>query len=763
MAREGLLTIPENGTMAKKSDTSHLSTLARARRWAAEFLAPAKEITQSGGLLYGSSPITVASLLQSGRKGARIRREIYGKWAYMEGDAIVSSALAMLVTSALGGNETTGDIVFIEAKPEAKKDKQKTKIVEEIAADLSRMFNRIAYPVAYTGATYGDAYARIYTDKSGVVDLYIDELVRPQLVQPYERGSRTVGYAVYTGEKAFERLDVSQLARMKMPRTQWVPQQGVVEKSLKLALTEDDIDALPIMPAMAGGSLLFAAEEAYDNLNASLLGLVGQRWMDSIDEQMLQVNLQQMTDEQQDKFIESIAKMLQSSKTRAEEAVKTGRPVMERVRHIVPVFNEKQLTTISSANGGSSGRTSNITIEDVMMHARLLSGAIGVDLSMLGFADQMAGGLGEGGWFRTSAQVAERARVIRVSLEEFFNAIIDIHTLRRYGVVFSAAERPWEIQFYGSISALEAERQKTRAEAMNSGLLLAQGIQQLRDMGANRKIMELFLTKVMLVDEDEAKVFAEITELAKPDDGMGGGGGFGGGAPGGGGRGSFGGAPDEEEEEEEPPAGGETLDSVADAGLIAWLSGLSSAGTLDGAGPATLGPEFRGYVNDPEGAIARLMREQRGHINQVWRRDGIGNIGLVYGDENGGLLHIAVKHRAEFQKLAQALKRGKVVRLPGDRRKAFIFNDTGSAPEVTVVALDWKGRKHAWVVTSYNDHDGRFSDRLRKKGVGATGATVDAADSMDLGDRQANANPSGKSIPRGQGNVKAPVHAGAGP
>jgi hypothetical protein len=61
---------------------------------------------------------------------------------------------------------------------------------------------------------------------------------------------------------------------------------------------------------MAGGSLLYSAEEAYDNLAASLLGLVGQRWMDSIDEQMVAVNLESMTIEQQRRFVDSVTTML---------------------------------------------------------------------------------------------------------------------------------------------------------------------------------------------------------------------------------------------------------------------------------------------------------------------------------------------------------------------------------------------------------------------------------------------------------------------
>lgn len=521
--------------MPTSTSTTPPGALARmgmsAKRWASSFLAPSKDIKAADTFLYGAGSTTVASLLGTGKRSARSRQAIYEKWALMESDAVVSSALLLLVTSALGGHETSGGLVFIEKTPDAAKDKRIGAIADEISADLTHLFNQSAFKLAYTGAAFGDAYARVYANDSGVVDLYVDEMVHPPLVQPFERGSRTVGYAVYTGPRNFERLDVSQLARLKMPRTQWVPQHGVMEKSLRLAITEDDLDSLPIMPAMAGGSLLYNAEESFDNLTASLLGLVGQRWMDSIDEQMLAVNLESMTLEQQNRFVESVKSMLLASKKRAEEAVSNGRPVMERIRHIIPVFNEKQLTQITPSNGGQSGRGGSISIEDVMLHARMLSGAIGVDLSMLGFADQLSGGLGEGGFFRASAQAAERARIIRVALADFFNQVVDVHTMRRYGVVFSPKERPWVINFFGSISALESEKQRTNAEMMNSGVLLAQSMQMMKDMGANKAIMAEFLTKRMMLDEDMAKLFASIVEAAPPggdgDTGEGGGG-FGG-------------------------------------------------------------------------------------------------------------------------------------------------------------------------------------------------------------------------------------------
>lgn len=500
-----------------------------SRAYKSANIDPAKQITQADSYLYGAGTTTVATLLGSGKRSAKARQFIYEKWSTMEADAICSSALKLLVTTALGGDKTTGQMVFIEKNPKFQDDKRLMSIADEIAEDLTDLFNRVAYQMGYTGSAFGDAYSRIYSNGRGVIDLHTDEMIRPPLVQPFERGSRTVGYAVYVGERNFERLDVSQLARLKMPRTQWVPQNGVIEKALRIALTEDDIDALPIMPSMAGGSLLYNAEESYDNLSASLVGLVGQRWMDSIDEQMVSVNLESMTKEQQDRFLASIKAMLVKSKALAESAVSGGKPIMERIRHIIPVFNEKQVTQIASGNGGQSGRTGTISIEDIMLHARLMSGAIGVDLAMLGFADQLSGGLGDGGFFRMSAQAAENSRSIRGSMSDFFNDVIDIHTLKRYGIVFPKNQRPWNINFYGSISALEAEEQTTQANKMNSAMLMVQAMQMFKEMGATKEMMLSFLSKEMMLNEDQAKLFAPIVDQ-KPPEGADGGGFPGGGA-----------------------------------------------------------------------------------------------------------------------------------------------------------------------------------------------------------------------------------------
>lgn len=518
----------ETKTQSKQTN-SILSKLGAAKKqFEKEQTDAMARITQADMYLYGGGVTTVASLLGKGRKLARARQLIYEKWQIMEADPIISSAILLLVTAALGGHETSGELVFIEQKAATETDTKLSKMVDEIREDLSSLFNSIAFQLAYVAAIYGDAFVRVYSAaKQGVISLDMNELIRPQMVQAFEQGGKTVGYAVTIGPKNFEKLSILQMARMRMPRTQWVPQFGVVEKSLRVAITEDDITKLPVLPSMVGGSLLFNAESAYDNLIAALLGLVGQRWLDSIDEQMMTVNCAGMNIEQQKRFLTSVKSMLSRSKEVAEQAIKYNRPVLERVRHIIAVNNDKQLTQLSPLGNGQ-GRNGGLTIDDIMLHAKLLAGALGVDLSMIGFADILSGGLGEGGFFRTSAQVAERARIIRTSLTECFNSIIDIHTLQKYGVVFDAADRPWQINFFGSISAYEAEKTRTRMEAQNSGAILVQTLQQAKDLGMDEVQMKEFLAKTMQLDEDQAELYAKIVNQKPPegDESMGGNGGF---------------------------------------------------------------------------------------------------------------------------------------------------------------------------------------------------------------------------------------------
>jgi hypothetical protein len=481
--------------------------------------SPADAVTSSG--FSTSSSVSTSALTGGTAGGARDRQSIYDTWQGMLRDPIVGGAMRMHTTAALGGHETTGDLVFIEATPG---DAGDDALVRELNNDLLRIFNRHAFQLAYNGACFGDAYARVYgVNGRGIVDICTDETMLPPLVQPYEQGNTTRVCVVACGPRQNVTLTMDQIVRLKMPRTAYVPQPMAVEKNWRQRVEEDDVEKLPLMPSLVGGSLLIDSEDQYQQFRTALLGMVGQRVLDSIDESLFTAQTAGMTKEQREEFVGSLTDVLKESKRVADEAVKSGRPLLARIRHILPIFQDKQLLQVQGLSSAGGGRAGSIGIDDVMLHAKLLSGSLGTDLTMLGFADMMSGGLGDGGFFRTSAQAAERSRNIRTALVDCFDELINLHLMHKRGVRYDGV-RPWKVNFYGSISALETERQKTAADAMNTGAILVQVLTGVRDLGIKKDAIQTLLSKIVKLDEDIAAELAGALSSAEPP----GGGGFGG-------------------------------------------------------------------------------------------------------------------------------------------------------------------------------------------------------------------------------------------
>ena len=495
---------------------SAIGKLFSGKTYTKEVAAAVQQIDPIESFLFGGPSISAPSILNNA--DARTRDQIYAKWAEMAACPIIHAAAKLQTTSALGGHETTGDIVFIE--PLAGADKATSKLVEDISRHLSPILNRHVYALSYTGFNYGDAYARLYTEQgAGLVDMRTDEFVRPELVLPYEQGNTTVGFVLASlRDSAPIRLSPLEMARLKMQREQYVPQMGLLQKALRMSLTENDVTNLPPLPANVGGSCLYPAEKPYDDLMAALVGISGQRLIDSIDESIVTANFQDMTEPQRKAISKSLENMFATSKGYADLVLKTKRPWLTRIRHLIPVFNEKQVVQV----GGQMGaRASTISVEDAMLYAKLLGGALGTDISLLGFADLLSGGLGEGGFFRVSAQSAETARHQRTALTDFIHHVISVHMLAKYGGVFDASARPYQISFYGSIAALEREKQDKQASAMNTGMQLAQALDAAKNLGMDAKQLKMFMSRVLMVDDDIAEQFASIADQQPPDQGMG--------------------------------------------------------------------------------------------------------------------------------------------------------------------------------------------------------------------------------------------------
>lgn len=455
--------------------------------------------------------VGIEMLLGNSGKPVRTRSQIYMKYHFMMQEGLISTALRNNVQMALGGHETTGETVFLEAKPDiSRADK---KMVDELAP-IVKMLNDSCHSMGFNAAGFGDSYARLYTVKGRGIVAFEHEPLFPPLVQPYEELGRTVGYVVSLGKKLQSKLSHMDVVRWKMPRMLTVPQMKAIENAQKINLDATDIrDIMPLV-GLVGGSLLEAAEQDFDNLYSASRGLVGQRIASSIEEVLLTLDLTDTTKEQRAKLIANTTKMLTAMKERAHRQIEEGIYSTSRNFNIMPVSSNKQLTQVSSISSGANGQ--NLGIEDVLYHAKKLAGTLGTDISQMGFADQLSGGLGDGGSNRTSAMGAERARMMRTSYTKTCNDTIDRHMIAKYGKCWPDSERPYTINFYGGIAALEAEKQSSSEKAMNKAAILVQILAQLRDLGMPQDVVAYMLAKVAELDAEGAEMFAKGLANAKP-------------------------------------------------------------------------------------------------------------------------------------------------------------------------------------------------------------------------------------------------------
>ena len=117
------------------------------------------------------------------------------------------------------------------------------------------------------------------------------------------------------------------------------------------------------------------------------------------------------------------------------------------------------------------------------------------------------------------------------------------------------------------------------------------------------------------------------------------------------------------------------------------------------------GVNFEGFKGKE--AVLKLLEEKRGQVKGAFYKEGLGEIDLVWGDENFGLRHILNKHGGEFENLAEQLSeiitKGEVLR-DNDRATLKYVNDNGDIFKVGLKG-NWKGEttKNKWIITAYKD------------------------------------------------------------
>ncbi|EAJ4505095.1 hypothetical protein C4E95_01700 [Campylobacter upsaliensis] len=113
------------------------------------------------------------------------------------------------------------------------------------------------------------------------------------------------------------------------------------------------------------------------------------------------------------------------------------------------------------------------------------------------------------------------------------------------------------------------------------------------------------------------------------------------------------------------------------------------------------GTNYAEFYRDGKGAVEKLLAEKQGQVSGAFYKEGLGEIDLVWGDENFGLRHIIDKHGDEFEDIAAELDEiiAKGVLEKGEHRYFIKHNDYKG-----MIALDYKGKEsNAWILTLYKD------------------------------------------------------------
>jgi hypothetical protein len=394
----------------------------------------------------------------------------YTEFDKMEQDPICGGALHMHVSNSLTFDEESGYSVQVESKTN-----ENDPIVKDLRNTFFEWQQENSKKILTNVAKYGCWGLRPYfTDDMKSIDLN-KTLTGPECHPSTFRIFESLGeYAgVYSEfqhpQKLPQLLEAWQFIVFKAPgnsfKTGLRPRRIHPEDPNYIFDILDDAPPPTLSEAWDyGRSIFYRAYSPWKALEEAELALLIARLKSAQRETLIAYPIGNQDPIESASMINTLTEMLQS-RDDADNKRSLREGLVQVARKLILPYDGSGKGQLSFSQ--SEGNINIDGIQDIMLFVKVLCGSLGTDPALHGFSDMMAGGLGEGGWLRTSILSTAIGIALRQSLRNGFERLYEIHVKLKWGKIFTPNQKPWRTKFHAVSDAKEREAMDTRLQKMD--------------------------------------------------------------------------------------------------------------------------------------------------------------------------------------------------------------------------------------------------------------------------------------------------------